>query len=63
MDKLHYVFEQVMITDGSRELPDTSIGKTFRVCYTDWCCYISSPLQAAEYLIKFIIQSRLIYDK
>ena len=32
MDKLRYVFEQVMITDGTRKLPDAFIGKTFRVC-------------------------------
>ena len=31
MDKLRYVFEQVMITDGTRKLPDAFIGKTFRV--------------------------------
>ncbi|XP_065920842.1 dedicator of cytokinesis protein 1-like isoform X2 [Dysidea avara] len=48
MDKLRYVFQQVMVTDGTRQLADASIGKTFR---------------AAEYLIKFIIQSRLLYDR
>jgi len=32
MDKLRFVFEQVMVTTGTRELADTSIGKTFRVC-------------------------------
>ena len=32
MDKLRYVFQQVMVTDGTRQLPDASIGKTFRVC-------------------------------
>jgi len=32
MDKLRYVFQQVMVTDGTRQLADASIGKTFRVC-------------------------------
>ena len=36
MDKLRYVFQQVMVTDGTRQLPDASIGKTFRVrCHGD----------------------------
>lgn len=44
MEKLRYVFEQVMITDGTRQLPDTSIRETFKVCVTmSSACVILTP--------------------
>ena len=45
---MKYVFEQVMLVDGTRKLRGDIIQKT---------------LKAAEFLIKFIIKSRALYDE
>ena len=45
--KTKHVFEQVMLVDGSRHMSQEMIQKTFK---------------AAEFLIKFIMKSRSLYD-
>ena len=46
--KMKYVFEQVMLVDGTRKMKSSTVQKTFK---------------AAEFLIKFIMKSRAIYDE
>lgn len=46
--RMKYVFEQVMLVDGTRKMRGDIIQKT---------------LKAAEFLIKFIIKSRALYDE
>jgi hypothetical protein len=46
--KMKHVFEQVMLVDGTRTMKQATILKTFK---------------AAEFLIKFIMKSRSIYDE
>ena len=45
---MKYVFEQVMLVDGTRKMRGDIIQKT---------------LKAAEFLIKFIIKSRALYEE
>lgn len=45
---MKYVFEQVMVVDGTRRLRGEMIQKT---------------LKAAEFLIKFIMKSRVLYEQ
>ena len=45
---MKYVFEEVMLVDGTRTMKPATIQKTFK---------------AAEFLIKFIMKSRSIYDE
>ena len=45
---MKYVFEQVMLVDGTRKMRGDIIQKT---------------LKAAEFLIKFIIKSRTLYEE
>ena len=46
--KMKKVFEEVMLVDGTRTMDGTTIQKTFK---------------AAEFLVKFIMKSRTIYDE
>ena len=46
--RMKYVFEQVMLVDGTRKMRGDIIQKT---------------LKAAEFLIKFIIKSRALYEQ
>ncbi len=48
VSKMKYVFEQVMVVDGTRRLRGDMIQKT---------------LKAAEFLIKFIMKSRVLYEQ
>ena len=48
VSKMKYVFEQVMLVDGTRSMKQATIQKTFK---------------AAEFLVKFIMKSRAIYDE
>ena len=46
--RMKYVFEQVMLVDGTRKMKPETIQKTFK---------------AAEFLLKFIMKSRALYDQ
>ena len=46
--KMKHVFEQVMLVDGTRHMKPETIQKTFK---------------AAEFLVKFIMKSRALYDE
>ena len=46
--KMKYVFEQVMLVDGTRRMRGEIIAKT---------------LKAAEFLVKFVMKSRVLYEQ